>query len=253
MPYKTFYTGSLKLNIPVDAVTEHLIDALRDEDYPRDEHMPAGDNHWGLTEDNLKITCINELAGDFDCALEWLHYLNETVLKPRGYLFIDEESISWNGDDSEDIGIILAGNDGNLFVKYGKLEYGPPQEIEQALLGNTENDHGVIKNNDKYHLNLLANAIRDCAAKLGIIHPDAEPTGSELLMLCEDIVTQHENLQNTYKQRIEKAVEIAEDDGQYDGEHHKIWVIDQMVRTLTSDQYEKFMERNPEWDTGIAP
>jgi len=36
----------------------------------------------------------------------------------------------------------------------------------------------------------------------------------------------------TSEQRIDKAIQIAYDYGQIDGDHHKAWVIDQMVRTL---------------------
>ncbi len=35
------------------------------------------------------------------------------------------------------------------------------------------------------------------------------------------------------RQRIESALEIAVKYGGIDGEHHKTWVIDQMVRALT--------------------
>lgn len=48
-----------------------------------------------------------------------------------------------------------------------------------------------------------------------------------------------------------------------DGDHHKMWVIDQMVRILAGDSYEKLVamfenvdedgEPEYEWETGIAP
>ena len=79
-----------------------------------------------------------------------------------------------------------------------------------------------------------------------------------------------------------KALEIAGDYGTIDGGHHKMWVIDQMVRALTncpintltilsgvdgnkksekiqgeSEEYKKFVadlkDNDYEWDTGIAP
>lgn len=87
--------------------------------------------------------------------------------------------------------------------------------------------------------------------------------------------------------RIEKAIGLAAAYGGIDGDHHKMWVIDQMVRTLTgcpmvfitkknqasgkfysfeaqgeSEQYKKVVrdacvgEDGPntyEWDCGIAP
>jgi hypothetical protein len=61
--------------------------------------------------------------------------------------------------------------------------------------------------------------------------------------------------------RIAEALDIAEY-GQTDGSHHKDWVIDQMVRALTGDNYDEWVrayrdgEDGPEtyeWDEGIAP
>jgi hypothetical protein len=62
--------------------------------------------------------------------------------------------------------------------------------------------------------------------------------------------------------RIEEALTIAIRYGGFDGAHHKAWVIDQMVRALTGDDYEEFVaeacdgEDGPEtysWDEGVAP
>jgi hypothetical protein len=85
--------------------------------------------------------------------------------------------------------------------------------------------------------------------------------------------------------RIKAALELAMQDGAVDGSHHKMWVIDQMVRILTgspvvtisptngvrpytcevlgeSEAYQAFVaehndgEEGPdtyEWDAGIAP
>ena len=76
---------------------------------------------------------------------------------------------------------------------------------------------------------------------------------------------------------IALALKFAAEDGQVDGAHHKMWVIDQMVRALTncpivtrsaldyqgksyqyecqgeSDAYCKFVSDVGEWDKGIAP
>ena len=63
-------------------------------------------------------------------------------------------------------------------------------------------------------------------------------------------------------ERIKKALELAWSYGQIDGAHHKMWVIDQMVRALLGEEkYQEFVEvyETPygdeywEWDTGIAP
>ena len=88
------------------------------------------------------------------------------------------------------------------------------------------------------------------------------------------------------KERIKKALEVAVEYGGIDGDHHKAWVIDQMVRELTgcptvqeegtdahgkkytydalgeSEEYQELVrtarkgEDGPEtydWETGIAP
>jgi hypothetical protein len=50
--------------------------------------------------------------------------------------------------------------------------------------------------------------------------------------------------------------------GQIDGDHHKTWVIDQMVRAVTGNDYQEFVrqychgEDGPQtysWGVGIAP
>ena len=66
--------------------------------------------------------------------------------------------------------------------------------------------------------------------------------------------------------RIQSALDIAWRYGQIGGDHHKTWVIDQMVRALHGDpneykiwveEYEKPLSNDPddryEWDEGIAP
>jgi len=62
--------------------------------------------------------------------------------------------------------------------------------------------------------------------------------------------------------RIGAALALAARYGGTDGDHHKAWVIDQMVRALTGDNYDTWVseacdgEEGPqtyEWNTGIAP
>lgn len=62
--------------------------------------------------------------------------------------------------------------------------------------------------------------------------------------------------------QAERAIELAVRYGQIDGDHHKAWVIDQMVRILAGEAYPKIVaeacagEDGPDtygWDVGIAP
>ena len=50
--------------------------------------------------------------------------------------------------------------------------------------------------------------------------------------------------------RIIKALRIAMDYGTDDGAHHKAHAIDQMVRALVGDQYDKFVKIAGPWDEG---
>ena len=60
--------------------------------------------------------------------------------------------------------------------------------------------------------------------------------------------------------RINAACKLAWGCGQIDGGHHKMWVIDQMLRALLADKYDAWIadfcddeDDEYEWDTGIAP
>ena len=69
-------------------------------------------------------------------------------------------------------------------------------------------------------------------------------------------------LLNKRDKQIQQALKIAFDYGQADREHHKAWVIDQMVRALTGKEYDKWINDyiydeetgdSYTWDKGIAP
>ena len=62
--------------------------------------------------------------------------------------------------------------------------------------------------------------------------------------------------------RIKEAIELAVQYGGIDGAHHKAWVIDQVVRVLAGDNYDKIVDdacagvdgpNTYSWDCGIAP
>ena len=62
--------------------------------------------------------------------------------------------------------------------------------------------------------------------------------------------------------KIAAAIDLAIQYGQCEGERHKAWVIDQMVRMLAGESYEQVVkdatngEDGPEtndWDVGMPP
>ena len=71
--------------------------------------------------------------------------------------------------------------------------------------------------------------------------------------LCEAV-----NDKNKLQERIDKALEIAYQYAQIDGDHHKMWVIDQIIRKLLKNNYDNWVKEYEEdgeylWDTGINP
>jgi hypothetical protein len=54
------------------------------------------------------------------------------------------------------------------------------------------------------------------------------------------------------------AIETAVRSGGVSGDHHKAWVIDQMVRALAGDRYDAIVKAacndgEYDWDVGVAP
>jgi hypothetical protein len=48
-------------------------------------------------------------------------------------------------------------------------------------------------------------------------------------------------------------MDVANRYGMIDGDHHKMWVIDQMVQALMAEEYYKWVAHRGAWDRGIAP
>jgi hypothetical protein len=79
------------------------------------------------------------------------------------------------------------------------------------------------------------------------------------------VAASYEVLLNHYQQEIQKreaALDLISSFGGTGGSHHKDWVIDQITRVLTGDNYEAFVssccdgEDGPEtysWEVGTAP
>jgi len=83
-------------------------------------------------------------------------------------------------------------------------------------------------------------------------------------MLCSMCLTSDSNRDFNPRKAMDEALTVAFDSGATDGAHHKMWVIDQMVRALagTEHVYNELIRnaRNGkdgpntyEWDVGIAP
>ena len=79
---------------------------------------------------------------------------------------------------------------------------------------------------------------------------------------CCDMATPKSVLARELQAKITKALNLANVYGNIDGDHHKMWVIDQIVRTLTGRGYRAWVkahnagEDGPhtyDWGVGIPP
>jgi len=61
------------------------------------------------------------------------------------------------------------------------------------------------------------------------------------------------NQEDLLRMRIDAAMDVATENGFIDGQHHKQWVIDQMLRALCDDDYDQLFGSDENWDKGTAP
>lgn len=64
----------------------------------------------------------------------------------------------------------------------------------------------------------------------------------------------HDGCENSAEARITAALTAAAEYGVFEGDHHRAFAIDQIVRALTGDKYQRWVSViADEWDEGIAP
>lgn len=114
MGYTTDFEGTFKLNKKLDGETHEFFNKLNDTRC-----------HWRPTEDGMGI----EFDGSekFYSYVQWLEYLVDKVLKPRGYAI--SGVISWCGEDSSDIGAIYVVNN-KIDVLVGEIQYKIPKSLK---------------------------------------------------------------------------------------------------------------------------
>jgi hypothetical protein len=98
--YKTFFDGGFKIKPELDDETIALLGKLHDGDTDKNDDTPKYWCGWYI-EDKDYLTC--EVGKNYNSE-EWLFYIVNKVLKPKGYTLNGE--IHWDGDDSEDKGRI---------------------------------------------------------------------------------------------------------------------------------------------------
>jgi len=153
MGYNTDFCGAIALDRPVDKETEELLEGLAstirvkrnvgpeygtegefyikdDEETILDYGKPPGNQpnfwlSWILSSDKQHL----EWSGseNFYDYVEWMTYLRDSILNPRGYRLVGG-CINWFGDDHLDLGSIEA-VDNKIIVSYGKIVYEPAHTL----------------------------------------------------------------------------------------------------------------------------
>lgn len=112
----------------------------------------------------------------------------------------------------------------------------------------------VIKNSiDKFNLEQSKATLKEILDKQ--IYIDTRPDNTTI-NAYDAIETVLQALEDKNK-KINKTLEIAYQYAQIDGDHHKMWVVDQMIRNLLGSYYDNWVKKYEEddytWETGIAP
>lgn len=92
-----------------------------------------------------------------------------------------------------------------------------------------------------------------------------EKQNKDKINKADELIEIQETVLNLIKEqdnKINDALNLAFEYAQIDGGHHKMWVIDQMVRKLTGNDYKEWIDTYEydeetgdeyDWDIGIAP
>lgn len=111
-----------------------------------------------------------------------------------------------------------------------------------------------MKNSQLEMINRLENNIKHAELKTVIDDDSTVCLINDIDMAVSLIKEQNE--------KISEALDMAFQYGQIDGGHHKMWVIDQMIRALTGEKYNEWIEDyiydkktgdTYIWDEGIVP
>jgi hypothetical protein len=102
MGYSTYFDGEITLDKPLTEEHKAVLVALRDDDQ---RTVPGTPGAWCQWEPNEEGTAILHDQGEkFYEYVAWMEYIVDKFLIPWGY--IANGCISWDGEESDDDGII---------------------------------------------------------------------------------------------------------------------------------------------------
>ena len=117
MGYTTDFDGKFEFNKPLDLETYRILEELAEERHD-DGDFPSYYCQWIPTKDGKYLEWDeNEKFYNY---IQWLEYIIENILKPKGYILNGE--VTWEGEESPDFGKIIIKNN-VIETKQGKIKY----------------------------------------------------------------------------------------------------------------------------------
>jgi hypothetical protein len=120
MGYTTDFYGSFKLDRPLDIETFNLINDLQEVRHEGPTKIPNVGIwcDWAPNKDGTEIEWTG--AEKFYDYVEWLEYIVNTFLAPKGYILNGE--VEYQGEDRSDMGMIVV-KDNVITRKIAEIKY----------------------------------------------------------------------------------------------------------------------------------
>jgi hypothetical protein len=118
MGYTTDFTGSFRLDKPLNVKQYNLLKAFAERDHREESGVPGYYCQWVPTEDGDGIEWDG--GEKFYEYIAWLEYLIGKFLVPWGYTL--NGTVEWIGEDRSDVGMITV-VDNVVSVKRGRITY----------------------------------------------------------------------------------------------------------------------------------
>ena len=117
MGYTTDFDGQFEFNKVLDIGTMNILKEFSEERH-EDGDFPGLYCQWIPTEDGKFLEW--DSGEKFYNYVEWLEYLIEKILKPKGYIL--NGKVEWSGEERGDIGLIVIENN-IVTTKEGSITY----------------------------------------------------------------------------------------------------------------------------------
>lgn len=120
MGYNNDFYGEFRINKPLDAETKALLKKIYDQGDNQAPVSKYNQNSCGWIYDEINQSLVWDEGEKFNEYIEWIQYLVEQILMPRGYIV--NGGVEWQGEERDDQGRILI-EDNNIRIQKAVITY----------------------------------------------------------------------------------------------------------------------------------